>query len=81
MFAKGPEKYAPQYGGYCAWALAQGQLASVDPHSWAVVGGKLYLNCNPKVQVLWAKDLEIFIKRADLVWAKLENDRGKEERS
>ncbi len=45
-FRANPGRYAPQYGGYCAWAVSQGYTASGDPTVWKVVGGKLYLNYN-----------------------------------
>jgi hypothetical protein len=44
LFKAKPESYAPQYGGYCAWAVSQGYTAKGDPNHWKVVGGKLYLN-------------------------------------
>jgi YHS domain-containing protein len=44
LFAADPEKYAPQYGGYCAWAVSQGYTANIDPQAWKVVDDKLYLN-------------------------------------
>src|SRR5512135_2769630 len=44
LFAKTPEKYAPQYGGYCAYAVSQGHTATIDPQRWRIVDGKLYLN-------------------------------------
>ncbi|MCI0392003.1 MAG: YHS domain-containing protein, partial [Acidobacteria bacterium] len=43
-FAKSPEKYAPQFGGYCAWAVGHGYTASIDPQAWKIVDRKLYLN-------------------------------------
>lgn len=46
LFLGDPQKYAPQYGGYCAWAVAQGKTAKGDARRWAVVDGKLYLNYN-----------------------------------
>ena len=53
LFAADPEKYAPQYGGYCAWAVANGYTAEIDPQAWAVVDDKLYLNYSPDVQTQW----------------------------
>ena len=44
LFAAEPEKYAAQYGGYCAWAVSQGYTAKIDPQAWAVVDDRLYLN-------------------------------------
>ena len=52
-FKKDPDKYAPQYGGYCAWAAAHGTLAKTDPLVWDIVKGKLYLNYDKSIQELW----------------------------
>ena len=67
-FKADPEKYAPQYGGYCAWAVAQGKTASADPDNWEIVDGKLYLNYNDSVQAAWRKDIPGFISKADKNW-------------
>ena len=55
-FAADPERWAPQYGGYCAWAVSQGYTAGIDPAAWTVVGEKLYLNYSKKVQAQWEED-------------------------
>jgi hypothetical protein len=68
LFVASPEKYAPQYGGYCAWAVAQGYTASGDPQRWKIVGGKLYLNYDDEVQRKWEKDVPGFIASADRNW-------------
>lgn len=68
MFRADPEKYAPQYGGYCAWAMATGDFAKGDPHYWAIVDGKLYLNYDRKIQEKWQKDIPGFIESADARW-------------
>ncbi len=68
LFRSSPEKYAPQYGGHCAWAVAQGQLAHGNPIVWKIVNGKLYLNFNKPVQSNWEKDTSNLIKKADAVW-------------
>lgn len=70
-FAAAPEKYAPQYGGYCAWAVAQGYTASTDPEAWKIVDGKLYLNYDKGVQAKWEADIPGFIKSADGNWPKV----------
>jgi hypothetical protein len=70
-FKAAPEKYAPQYGGYCAWAVSQGYTANIDPDAWAVVDGKLYLNYSMEVQQKWKLDIPGFIKSADKNWPKL----------
>lgn len=67
-FAAAPEKYAPQYGGYCAWAVSQGYTASGDPQFWKIVGGKLYLNYDADVQKKWEADIPGFIAKADRQW-------------
>jgi YHS domain-containing protein len=67
-FRSNPAAYAPQYGGYCAWAVSQGYTASGDPQVWNIVGGKLYLNYNKSVQADWAKDIPGHIVRADKNW-------------
>ena len=65
IFAKAPEKYAPQFGGYCSWAVSRNYTADVDPAAFAVVNGKLYLNYNADVQATWLKDVSGYIKQAD----------------
>ena len=69
LFVKEPEKYAPQYGGHCAYGMALGHLAPSDPRAWKVVDGKLYLNFNKDVQSQWQKDTAGFIPKADKNWA------------
>ena len=69
LFEADPEQYAPQYGGYCAWAVAEGYTASVDPeNAWEIVEGKLYLNYDKEIQEKWAKDIPGNITRADANW-------------
>ena len=68
LFRKSPERYAPQYGGYCAFGVSSGHAAPVDPEAWKIVDGKLYLNYNKKVQELWLKDVNGFIEKADRNW-------------
>lgn len=68
LFLGDPAKYAPQYGGYCAWAVAQGKTAKGDARRWAVVDGKLFLNYNKGIQKKWDKDRAGFITRADQNW-------------
>ena len=67
-FKAGPAAYAPQYGGYCAWAVANGYTAKGDPRQWRIVGGKLYLNYNADIQARWVKDIGGFIRKADANW-------------
>ena len=70
-FAKSPESYAPQYGGYCAYGVSQGHTAPVDPAAWKIINGKLYLNYNKEVQKLFLYDPSSEIEKADQNWPKL----------
>jgi YHS domain-containing protein len=70
-FVKDPTRYAPQYGGYCAWAAAQGRTASGDPTIWKIVNDKLYLNYNAEVQKKWEADIPGLILKADKNWPQL----------
>ena len=67
-FKKDPAKYAPQYGGYCAWAVSQGYHAKGDAKHWKIVDGKLYLNYNASVQKKWEADVPGFISAANTQW-------------
>ncbi|RIJ23642.1 YHS domain-containing protein [Henriciella barbarensis] len=67
-FLADPEKYAPQFGGYCAWAVSEGYTAKGDADHWAIVDGKLYLNYNKKIQNRWEQDREMHIVRANTNW-------------
>ena len=71
LFAAEPEKYAPQYGGYCAYAVSQGYTAKIDPDAWKIVDDKLYLNFSLKVQKLWEEDIPGYIAKADVNWPKI----------
>jgi hypothetical protein len=68
LFAAAPERYAPQYGGYCAWAVSRGYTADVDPEAWRIVDGKLYLNYSKRVQKTWEGDITGNIAKANANW-------------
>ena len=70
-FRKAPEKYAPQYGGYCAWAVSQNYTADSDPEAWTIIDGKLYLNYDRKILEKWKLDIPGNISKADGNWPKL----------
>lgn len=67
-FKADPEKYAPQYGGYCAYGTAEGHKAPTEPDAFTIVKDKLYLNYNNKVKETWRKDQPGYIKKADANW-------------
>ncbi|WP_295764007.1 YHS domain-containing (seleno)protein [Undibacterium sp.] len=70
-FKAEPEKYAPQYGGYCAYGVAQGYTPEIDPSAYKVLNGKLYLNLSPVVLKKWKKDIPGYVKDADKNWPEL----------
>jgi len=65
LFKADPEKYAPQYGGYCAFGVSRGYLVKVEPDQFTVREGKLYLNYDADVQAKWSKDIPGYIQQAD----------------
>lgn len=67
-FLDEPQKYAPAYGGYCAWALAKNKLAKGSPKYWTLKDEVLYLNFNQKIQTRWLNDVEGFIIKGDNNW-------------
>ncbi len=68
LFKAAPEKYAPQYGGYCAYGVSYGAAPPIDPEAWRIVEGKLYLNYSKSVQATWEKDIPGYIRKADANW-------------
>lgn len=71
LFEAEPEKYAPQYGGYCAYGVAVDNLVKIEPNQWTITGGKLYLNYDKGVQLTWEKDISGFVETADRKFADL----------
>jgi|SaaInlStandDraft_7_1057024.scaffolds.fasta_scaffold03651_3 YHS domain-containing protein len=73
MFEANPEKYAPQFGGYCAYGVAVGKKFYSDPTIWKVVDGKLYLNLDKKIQAKWNEDMKGHINKAHSNWKGIEH--------
>ena len=71
LFLKEPDKYAPQYGGYCAFAVALGSAASSDPRLFDVIDGKLYLNQSNGTQASWRRDTAGMIQRGNQNWPRV----------
>ena len=67
-FAADPSKYAPQFGGFCAYGVATGHKADIDPTAFSIEDGKLYLNYNNKVRDVWRKDKAGYIPKAKETW-------------
>jgi YHS domain-containing protein len=70
-FAQDPAAYAPQFGGFCAWAVSRNYTADIDPTAFDVVNGKLYLNYSKIVQLRWKVHRDENIRRAEQNWPKL----------
>jgi hypothetical protein len=68
LFAADRERYAPQYDGYCAWAMTESRLAVTDPEVWKIVDGRLYLNCSQAAYEKWSRDVPGHIRKADAIW-------------
>jgi len=68
LFRSDPERYAPAYGGYCAYAMSKGYVVSTDPQAWTVEGEKLYLNYSLGVRETWLKDVPGYVNKADSNW-------------
>ena len=68
VFVADPARYAPQYGGYCAYAVSEGYTASTVPEAWSIVDDKLYLNFSPRIQRRWSRDIPGRIAAADANW-------------
>lgn len=71
LFAADPERYAPRYNGFCAYAASKGYIASTVPEAWTLRDGKLYLNYSLSVQKTWLKDVGGNILAADQNWPEL----------
>lgn len=70
-FVQAPERYAPAYGGHCAWAASQGYRAAGDPRQWRIVEGRLFLNYDANVQRIWQSNIAGFIAAGDRHWPAL----------
>lgn len=68
LFEMNPEKYTPQYGGYCAFGVAGGYKAKISPEAWTIVNDKLFLNYNLSVQKDWLGNRDQFIQKANDNW-------------
>ena len=73
LFTADPDRYAPQYGGYCAGGLSVGEFADTDPGAWTIVDGKLYLNKTMELREAWRKAPEAHVANANYNW---DNNRG-----
>ena len=73
-FAKSPEAFMPEFGGFCAYGVSRGYAVDVDPEAFAVVDGRLYLNYSKRVQNTWNQDRAGYIAKARQNWPKVAAD-------
>ncbi len=67
-FENMPMDFAPQFGGYCAFAASRGYLAPTIPEAWTVHNGQLFLNANLRARELWLADMEANIAKGRENW-------------
>ena len=77
-FKKNPEKYIPQFGGWCAYGISVNKKFHTNPHAWELVDGKLYLNLDKKVQKIWRKNKAKNIQKAHENWPVIKSKPAKE---
>ena len=75
MFKSDPDKYAPRYGGYCAYGVANNYLVNIDPDAWTIYEGRLYLNYSLKVREQWKEDIPGNIRKADANWPNIKEEK------
>ena len=77
-FKGNPERYAPQFGGFCAMGVALDQKFDGDPHAWRIENDKLYLNLNKDIQSKWLKDVPGHLRKANDIWPKIRDKAPKD---
>ena len=77
LFTASPDKYAPQFGGYCAYGVGLDKLFPVDINTWQVRNGKLYLNLNADILKKFNADFDGNVTKADKNWPGLVKQHGK----
>lgn len=71
LFDKDPDKYAPAYGGYCAYGVTQKQKFDIDPNAWEIVGDRLFLQLDPGTRLIWLENRDGHIATADTLWPEI----------
>lgn len=73
LFRRNPEKYEPQFGGYCAYGVAGNHKSPTETDTWTIVDGRLYFNYNADVKKAWLKDTVLLIQKANTNWLQIKN--------
>ncbi|MBN8577873.1 MAG: YHS domain protein [Cytophagales bacterium] len=71
LFKEHPQRYAPQFGGWCAYGVSENHKSPTQPEAFTIVNEKLYLNYNQKVLKLWRSDTTRYIRQANAYWPAL----------
>jgi YHS domain-containing protein len=77
LFQKDPDKYTPQFGGFCAYAVSKGKTANIDPDAFQIVGNRLLLQYSKSIRDTFSKDTAGNLKKADANWPTLVEEHGK----
>ena len=72
-FKQDPDRYVPQYGGFCAFGVSVGKKFDGDPRLWKIDGGKLYLNLNEEIYETFLEDVDGNVRKADNTWPEIEH--------
>lgn len=73
VFEANPQKFLPAFGGYCAYGVSIGKKFDGNPLNWKLIDGKLYLNLDGEIALLWEKDLTANIEKANATWPKIQD--------
>lgn len=76
LFVADPDRYAPQFGGYCGYAASIGRLSPIDPTIFQILDGRLVLQHSPPALALWQEDVPGNLARADQHWPTLLAENG-----
>lgn len=68
VFIGDPDRYAPVFGGYCAYAVSRAYIAPTRPDAWSIVDGRLYLNANLRIRRRWLRDVPGNIAKGQANW-------------
>lgn len=74
LFISDPDRYEPAYGGWCAYAMADGSYASIDPDAWVIHEGRLYLNFSHRINRRFEGAIDSYIEAADREWRAVAGD-------
>lgn len=77
-FEANPQKFLPQYGGYCAYGVSVNKKFVADPEQFDIVDGKLYLNLDAKIRSIWLQNVPGRIADANKNWTTIASKKPSE---